>query len=134
MKNRTFLTLTILPILFSATASAQAVDPDCLRCGSATIVTNEKLKKTIVDSLTRAFTRSIGGQVVDCSEILVEDFGKGFSAFGGVCDATVTGKKNQWMICSDKGVGNFSAVTGARWEMDPRKFLTQFIESNCVGG
>lgn len=85
--------------------------------------------------LNDRFHRFVGdGKITDCSLILQKGFGKGFSATGGYCDLEISGVKSKWMICDDNGVGNFAAVTGARWWQDPKSFLSKFIESNCVGG
>ncbi|MGH9644589.1 MAG: hypothetical protein ACRD3Q_19470 [Terriglobales bacterium] len=61
-----------------------------------------------------------------CSFLIAESFGQGFTAFGG--------KTSKWMACADDGVGNFAAVTGARWWQNPPQFLAQFTDSNCAGG
>jgi hypothetical protein len=85
--------------------------------------------------LQESFRERIGdGRITGCSLILGEDFGEGFSAVGGSCDVVIADKKAQWMICSDNGVGNFAAVTGARWWTNPKLYLTQFLQSNCIGG
>jgi hypothetical protein len=134
MKTSAILTFLVSLELFLPTASAQSLDPRCPQCGSASVITDENVKKTTIESLQMAFRRIGEGQITGCSLVLQESFGRGFSAFGGFCDAVITGKKTQWMICNDNGVGNFAAVTGARWWLNPKEFLSRFIDSNCVGG
>jgi hypothetical protein len=132
-------TVLISAVMFSVVAlipiSAESSDLQCQRCGQAFVVSGDTEKHDAIQHLQESFLRRIGeGQIRECSLVIGEHFGEGFLAVGGSCDVVIAGKKARWMICNDNGVGNFAAVTGARWWRDPKLFLTQFIESNCVGG
>jgi hypothetical protein len=114
--------------------AAEAPD-QCLQCGPIQDLTDQKIKEHAVQRLEESLRERIGvGHITGCSLVLEERFGQGFSAVGGSCDEVIADKKAQWMICSDDGVGNFASVVGARWWTNPKLYLTQFLQSNCVGG
>ncbi len=128
-------TFAIVSLGLSLAAMAAEVPDMCQRCGPIQDITDQKIKDDVVQRLQESFRQRIGvGHITGCSLVLEESFGQGFSAVGGSCDIVIADKKAQWMICSDDGVGNFAAVIGARWWMNPKLFLTQFLQSNCVGG
>jgi hypothetical protein len=130
------LCLLILISLGTPAISISADVPDfqCPSCGPVEVVTDITAKTELVERLQKSFLRRIGdGRITACSLVVEEGFGRGFSAVGGACDVALAGRKARWMICSDDGVGNFSAATGVRF-LDPKLYLTQFLQSNCVGG
>ena len=133
------LTTVILGVVlcgFSmASISEESTHPVCNRCGQASVVADTTAIRNATVRLRQSFAERLGvGEVAECSLIMEAGFGEGFSAVGGSCKVAIAGKTTDWMICSDNGVGNFAAVTGARWWQDPRTYLGGFLESNCVGG
>jgi hypothetical protein len=132
---KVFAAATILSIFLFTPVSAGPLDYLCKQCSSASIVTDGSEKQQVVAELQKIFVDRVGaGQIKECTLLIQENFGQGFSALGALCDVTRANKTSQWMICNDNGVGNFAAVTGARWWQDPKLFLTQFTDENCVGG
>jgi hypothetical protein len=137
-----------LAIGFAATFPAEARPDTALRIASDEIefpceggqctayeVTATKERIDAVAELEKSFVSRVGsGRLVECSIILSEPFGHSFSARGALCNVVLEGKRFEWMVCDDDGVGNFAAVTGARWRQDRRTYLARFTRSNCVGG
>lgn len=127
--------LSVVTLGVSLATMAADIPDGCSQCGPIQDVSDQTTKGHVVQRLQESFRERIGvGHIVGCSLVLEESFGQGFSAVGGACDMVIAGKKTQWMICSDDGVGNFAAVTGARWWMNPKQYLTQLLQANCVGG
>jgi hypothetical protein len=131
--------LTVLAtVLLSLSRGAVSVEPfaySCVQCKTVSVITAADRAKFAVKTLQDSLRSNIGeGTIRGCSVLIGEAFGGGFTAFGGNCDVTFGGKTSKWMLCADDGVGNFAAVAGARWGQNPRQFIAQFTDSNCVGG
>lgn len=78
--------------------------------------------------------RNVPAKIYDCSLVIEEPFGRGFSALGALCSVSIEGKRNAWMICNDDGVGNFAAIPLAPGRQDRKKALAEFAKANCRGG
>jgi hypothetical protein len=130
--------VVLATVLLSLPLVAVSVEPfaySCVQCNAVSVITAADRVKVALKTLQDSLRLNIGeGTIQGCSFLIGEDFGKGFAAFGGNCDVTFGGKTSKWMLCADDGVGNFAAVTGARWWQNPGQFIAQFTDSNCVGG
>ena len=135
MSPRLTVLATVLLSLSRVAVSAEPFTYSCVQCKTVSVITAADRVKFALKTLQDSLRSNIGdGTIQGCSFLIGEDFGERSAAFGGNCDVTFGGKTSKWMLCADDGVGNFAAVTGARWAQNPRQFIAKFTDSNCVGG